>query len=116
MKHIPRRRIASGIALAIVGMGASLAVESDPQDIQHLANAHHEMQILANFGASAQLHAFDLTVRVDGSKATLGGTVDDGISKDLAERIAHDVSGIGSIENRIIVDSSRAPLVSAAKR
>jgi hyperosmotically inducible periplasmic protein len=98
--------LASSIALILGGTAASFAADPDQQQDKHVADALHETQILTSFNMNRQLRPFDLTVRVEGNKAVLGGTVDEDICKALAERIATDADGIQSVENRIVVDAN----------
>jgi len=100
---IQKLALASSIALILGGVGTSFAAESNQQDM-HLADARHESQILTGFSMNRHLRDFDITVRADGNKVVLGGTVENDIFKDLAGRIAADADGITLVENRIVVD------------
>lgn len=112
--NIRKLALASSIALSFGIAESSLADDRYPQDTQQVTDARHEMQILTGFSTNRQLRPFDLTVRVAGNKATLGGSVEDGVSKDLAGSIASAVDGIQSVENRIIVEAAIAPSMRAA--
>jgi len=74
------------VALALTGVGASMAADLTPEakDVQVL-NARRENRILTAFNLDPRLHAYDLTVIVDGS------------------------SGIEHVDIRIRVDSAAAP-------
>jgi len=100
--------LASSIALSFAGIGMSFAADTKPHDAMnaHVSDARRETQILTSFSMNPHLHAYDLTVIVDGNKAVLNGTVENGIAKELAERIANDVDGIKFVENRIVVDAA----------
>lgn len=109
MQQIIRKlALASSIALTLGGIGTSLAADPKPNDTisEQIADARRETQILTSFSMNHHLHAFDLTVVVDGNKAVLDGKVDDEIGKDLAERIASAADGIKHVNNRIVVDAN----------
>ena len=103
-KIIRKLALSSSIALALGGISTSFAAPG-PQDTQQVADARRETQILTSFNMNPHLHAFDLTVVVDGSKVVLGGTVDEGVCKDLAGEIAKGANGITHLDNHIIVDA-----------
>jgi hyperosmotically inducible protein len=109
MQQIIRKlALASSIALTLGGIGTSLAADPKPNDTisEQIVDARRETQILTSFSMNPHLHAFDLTVMVDGNKAVLDGKVDDEIGKDLAERIASAADGIKHVDNRIVVDAN----------
>jgi osmotically-inducible protein OsmY len=109
--------LASSIALALASAsGAALAGTDCQNDKSHQANmpgqdiseARQETQILTSYSLNSYLRANDLQVSVDEGKATLTGTVEEDVSKQLAHDIAHGVAGIDSVDNQIKVDSDYA--------
>ena len=119
MKPIMRKLIlASSIALSFGAIAGSFAAEAKPQETMNgqVADARRETQILTSFSMNPYLHAFDLTVVVDGNKAVLRGNVEDRIGKDLAERIASDADGIKFVENNIAIDAAHARPTKAGER
>lgn len=106
IKTLRARTLAVGIALVLSGIGVSVA--SDPQtrdtNADKVADARREAQILTSYDMNPHLHAFEFSVAVDGNEAVLGGNVEDGVAKDLAEQIAMGVSGITHVDNRIRID------------
>lgn len=107
MKHTMQKlALAVGIALAFGGIGAGWAADAKPHDTlsEQVADARHEAQIWTSYAMNPHLHAFELSVKVDGNKAILDGKVDDSVAKDLAGQIAQDVEGIAHVDNRIVVD------------
>lgn len=110
--------LASSIALALAtASGATLAGTDCQKDQSHQANmqgqdiseARQETQIRTTYSLNSNLRVNDLQVSVDEGKATLTGTVEDDVSKELAHEIAHGVVGIDSVDNQIKVDSEYAP-------
>lgn len=110
--------LASSIALALASAsGAAFAGTPCEKDKSHQANmqdqdlseARQEAQIRTTYSLNSYLRANDLQVSVDEGKATLTGTVEEDVSKELAHEIAHGVTGIKSVDNQIKVDPDYAP-------
>ncbi|MGD9841630.1 MAG: BON domain-containing protein, partial [Steroidobacteraceae bacterium] len=81
--------IATGILLAL-STSNTFAADTISQDI---TEARQETQIWTTYALSPYLRANDLKVSVHAGKATLTGTVEESVSKDLAKQIALSVSG-----------------------
>lgn len=100
-----------GVALGFAGIGTAFAEvdAASPERVNaHISDARRETRILASFNSDPRLRAYDLTVIVDGGNAVLNGVVEDAIGKALAQRIAADVGGITSVENRIAIGPADA--------
>ncbi|MGK2915173.1 MAG: BON domain-containing protein, partial [Porticoccaceae bacterium] len=96
-----------------VAANGSLAADTISQDV---TEARQETQIWTTYALSPYLRASDLKVSVDNGKATLTGTVEEGISKDLAKQIALGVDGIKEVDNQIVVQHDYvAPKKSSAR-
>ena len=119
MQPIMRKLVlASSIALSFGALTSGFAADAKPDDMKsgQIADARRETQILTGFSMNPYLHAFDLTVIVNGNKAVLNGRVEDSIGKDLAERIASDADGIKFVENNIAIDAAHARPTQVAER
>ena len=102
--------VAFGGALVLAGIGASIAADLTPEaKDEQVMNARRENRILTAFNVDPRLHAYDLTVIVDGSSAALGGTVETDVARDLAAQLASGTNGIEHVDNRIRVDSGAVP-------
>lgn len=101
---IPFRKsiLTQAVALGLLAGGAAVAAE--PMS-QQLNEARQESQIWTTYALNPDLRANALKVTVEGGKATLSGTVSEGVSKALAEQIALGVSGIRSVDNQIAVQA-----------
>lgn len=112
--------LGSSLALCFGAIASDLSADPKANDAtsKPVSNAHLEMQILTAFGRDPQLHAFDFSVSVDVGTVVLGGTVDDRVSKDLAEKIATGTEGIKSVVNHIVVEAGylRSPHESDPER
>lgn len=101
--HTPFRKtvFATSLALALAGLGGSaIAADTIGQDV---TEARQETQIWTTYALSPYLRASDLQVSVQDGKATLTGTVEEDVNKDLARQIALGVNGITSVDNQIVV-------------
>jgi len=103
----PRKIIlAAGIALALSaasGMAAAATVS------QEVTDARQETQIWTTYALSPYLRAHDLKVSVQNGKATLTGTVEEEVNKELAKEIALGVGGITEVDNQIVVKADYMP-------
>lgn len=76
---------------------------------QSLSDANKEGRIWASFALNRHLNPFEFDVAVNAETATINGTVDESIDKDLAEQVALGVSGITRVVNNVKVDPDWAP-------
>ena len=94
--------LASAITLALASISGSSFADTMSNDV---TEARQESQIWTTYSLSPYLRANDLKASVDDGTATLTGTVNEDISKDLAKQIALGVSGIEKVDNQIEVDA-----------
>jgi osmotically-inducible protein OsmY len=97
---------ATSFALAMAAMSGNVAADTMSQNV---TEARQETQIWTTYALSPYLRASDLKVSVHGGKATLSGTVEDGVNKDLAKQIALGVTGISEVDNQISVQPDYVP-------
>lgn len=105
--------IASTVLLSFGVVGAAAAGDTAAQDINE---ARQESQIWTTYALSPHLRANDLKVSVDKGKATLTGTVEESVNKDLARQIALGVGGITAVDNQIVVRPDYVAPASAERR
>jgi hyperosmotically inducible periplasmic protein len=98
---IRKLALASAITFAFAWLAAGNA-EAGPVG-KEVTEARQEAQIWTTYALSPHLRASDLSVKVDNGTATLSGEVAQDISRQLAHEIALGVSGIGKVDNRIVV-------------
>ena len=113
--YTPTRKLtlASGIALALLGStGPAIAGTAS----QEVTEARQETQIWTTYALSPYLRANDLKVVVHDGKATLTGTVEEDVNKDLAKQIALGVDGVKTVDNQILVKADYAPPKRASAR
>ncbi len=106
-----RLTLAAGIALAVATASGTVIADTVSQDV---TEARQETQIWTTYALSPYLRAGDLKVSVDNGKATLTGTVEDNVNKDLANEIALGVKGVTEVDNQILVKPDYAPQERAA--
>lgn len=110
---IGNRNLALALAIAVSLAGApALAAEGTSA----VNNARMESQIWTTYALSPYLRANDLKVTVADGKATLTGTVEDDVNKDLAEQIALGVKGVDEVDNKIAVQADYQPMSGAEVR
>jgi osmotically-inducible protein OsmY len=99
--------LAAAIAAAIViaPATASFAAERSPEAVA----ARQEGQIWATYALSPFLRANEIDIVVVDGKATLNGTVEEDVNKDLAKQLALGVDGITAVDNRIQVRADYVP-------
>lgn len=107
----PRKLIlAVGVALALSAASGMVAAATAAQEI---TEARQETQIWTTYALNPYLRALDLKVSVQNGKATLTGTVEEEVNKELAKEIALGVSGITEVDNQIVVKGDYQPKPSA---
>ncbi|PKN07483.1 MAG: transporter [Deltaproteobacteria bacterium HGW-Deltaproteobacteria-8] len=104
--HSRKIIFASGLLLALA---ASSGVAAAGTVSQEITDARQETQIWTTYALSPYLRANNLSVSVQNNKATLTGTVEEDVSKELATEIALGVGGIKEVDNRIVVQPGYAP-------
>lgn len=88
---------------------APLAVQAATEPLaEQLQAARQEGSIWTAFALNRHLNPFKLDIAVEDGRATLGGRVESGVQKELAEQVALSVEGIESVDNRIEVDEGTA--------
>jgi osmotically-inducible protein OsmY len=79
----------------------TIAPHAVERDVRH--------RIVEALHRNADLDARHLRVTVAGDRATLTGTVGTWLQRDTAERAAAGATGIGTIDNRIVVEPGNPP-------
>ncbi len=110
-KKPPKLILVSGVLAAMLAGGAATAADTASDKI---IQARQETQIWTTYALSPHLRANDLKVSVQDGKATLSGTVEEDISKDLAKQIALGVDGIKQVDNQIVVQADYVPRTRSA--
>ncbi len=105
--------LASGITFAILAISGTAAADTVSQNV---TEARQETQIWTTYALSPYLRASDLKVSVHGGKATLTGTVEEDVNKDLAKQIALGVKGITEVDNQIAVKADYTPPAQSSDR
>ena len=97
--------LASAITLALASVsGMPLADTMSPE----VASARQESQISTTYHLNPYLRTDDIKVSVIDGTATLIGTVEEDVDKELAKQIALSVDGIRKVDNQIEVDPTYA--------
>ncbi len=103
MYRQPRKSLlALSVALALTVMSGTAAADTMNPEI---SDARMGSRIETTYALSAHLRANDIEVSVQDGKATLSGTVEEDIKKELAEQIALGVRGVTEVDNQIAVET-----------
>lgn len=107
MPRVPS--LLSALTLAMLIGGTPLVAHAAETELeQQLVSARQEGSIWTAFALNRHLNPFKLSIDVKDGRATLNGSVESGVQKDLAEQVALSVEGIDSVDNRIEVDPAIA--------
>lgn len=105
-KQSHRFILASSLSLALAFGNTAFAAETVTQSV---IDARQETQIWTTLALNPHLRAYDISVAVLNGRATLTGTVDESVNKELARQIALGVKGVRDVDNRIVVQADAAP-------
>ena len=110
--------LSTSIALALASATGAVFAESHcdndsahkvSMQEQDISAVRQESRIQTTYSLNSNLRNNDLKVSVKDGKATLTGTVEEDVSKDLANDIALGVAGINTVDNQIRVSSDYMP-------
>ena len=106
MKRIPVKSIlvACTIAMAAAGMPARAAGDDQPSDTWSKAS------LMTTYTLNRQLNPFKIDAEVQNGVATLRGTVDSEVERDLAGELAQGVDGIRVVKNELKIDPDAAQM------
>ena len=95
----------SGLAFALMTIGQAAQSETMTQS---MTDVRQEVQIWTTYTLNPYLRSSDLKATVKDGKATLTGSVPEGVNKDLAREIALGVQGIKEVDNQIVIDGEKS--------
>jgi osmotically-inducible protein OsmY len=101
-------------ALALL-IALPVQAEEDEGVMAALKDARLEGQLWSAYALNQHLSAFDISVDVEAGTATLTGTVDESVQKDLAKEIALSTDGIDDVDNQLEVADHSAERESVAE-
>lgn len=94
------------VAIATAGMLALSPVSAMAQDTRsEVTEARMEGSVATAFALNRHLNPFRIQVEVQDRTAILTGTVENGVSRDLAEEVALSIDGIEEVDNQLSVDT-----------
>jgi osmotically-inducible protein OsmY len=111
-KHSKNIIVTSGLAFALTTFGMPVYSQTVTQN---LTDVRQEVQIWTTYSLNRYLRASDLKASVKDGKATLTGSVPEGVDKDLANEIALGVDGIKEVDNQIVIDGDKPATQSSPK-
>lgn len=97
----------TSLALA-TAFSLNLAQAATPDMASQLQAARQEGSVSTALALNRQLSPFKVDVRVEEGVATLRGTVEDDVDRELAEQVALNTAGISRVDNQITLDPALA--------
>ncbi len=88
---------------------SGLASADNRDSAQRLNDARLEGQMWATYAVNRHLNPFDIDIKVVSGTATLSGSVEESVHKDLAEEIALGIDGVDKVDNQIRIEADRQP-------
>ncbi|WP_426118714.1 BON domain-containing protein [Pseudomonas sp. DSP3-2-2] len=105
----PLKKLALATAtVTVLGLNPLLASAAQQDLPSQLAEARQEGSIWTAFALNRHLSPFKIDVNVEQGTAILKGKVENEVDRELAERIALDVSGIDKVDNQLEIDANVA--------
>ncbi|WP_341521787.1 BON domain-containing protein [Pseudomonas sp. G.S.17] len=105
----PLKKLALATATTTVLALNPLLASAAQQDLpSQLAEARQEGSIWTAFALNRHLSPFKIDVNVEQGTAILKGKVENEVDRELAQRIALDVSGIDKVDNQLEIDANVA--------
>ncbi|MCW3479970.1 BON domain-containing protein [Neisseriaceae bacterium JH1-16] len=95
--------LASSIPVVLLTWSVGGIAATPSQDV---IDARQETQIATTYALNPYLRFSHLNVSVQRGKATLSGSVDDEVNRDLAREVALGVNGIRDVDNQIVVQGN----------
>jgi hyperosmotically inducible protein len=98
--HTPARKLALAATLAaILSSTSGLSVAATAT--QQVEDARQQARIETTYALNPYIRASEIMVAVQGGKATLTGTVDEDVSKDLATQIEAFLAEVAETVDRL---------------
>ncbi len=98
-----------GIVLG-VGFAIGLMLAAFPTDVGGARESDESLrrQVDVVIALHRALRPFDIAVAVEHGRVRLTGSVDSGLERELAARLARSIGGVGAVDNRLLVEPDRA--------
>lgn len=102
--HTMKKLVLATATASLVSL-APLSAQADDTDIsRQLSEARQEGSIWTAIALNRHLSPFSIDVDVETGTATLTGTVETEVDRDLAEQVALGIDGVDSVDNQLEID------------
>ena len=102
MKHFPIKPFVTACVITVACAGTAVYAGSADGDSSDMWN---KAAITTTITLNRHLNPFDIKTEVKDGVATLSGTVESDVDRDLAEELARGVEGIRDVKNKLKVSS-----------
>ena len=91
-------------AAALFGLAPLPALADESELSRQLNEARQEGALWTVYALNRHLNPFDIKVDVENGRATLSGSVESEVERDLAEQLALGIEGVNKVDNQLLVD------------
>nr|WP_067296728.1 BON domain-containing protein [Marinobacterium profundum] len=99
MKRFPIKSIVAACAIALASSPLIATAAGDPP-----SDLWAKASLTTTYTLNRHLNPFDIEAEVNEGVATLRGTVESAVERDLAEELARGIDGITEVNNELMVD------------
>lgn len=101
MKHFPLKAVVTACAISLAATSQPLLADTDQSDSSDL---WAKASLTTTYTLNRHLNPFDIEIDVNDGVATLRGSVDNTVERDLAEELALGVDNIKKVDNKLTVN------------
>jgi osmotically-inducible protein OsmY len=100
MKRFPIKSIAAACAIALASAPLLATAAGDPP-----SDLWARASLTTTYTLNRHLNPFEIEAEVNDGVATLRGTVESAVERDLAEELARGIDGITEVNNELMIDA-----------
>ncbi|NQD96043.1 BON domain-containing protein, partial [Pseudomonas sp. CrR25] len=96
------------VTAGLFGLAPAYAHADEGELSRRLSDARQEGSLWTLYALNRHLNPFDIDVDVENGRATISGSVESEVERDLAEQLALGVEGVNKVDNQLLVEPRRA--------
>lgn len=106
--HTLKKLAIATATVSVLAISPLAATAADGDMSRQLTEARQEGSLWTAFALNRHLSPFSIDIDVENGVATLTGTVESDVDRDLAEQVALGVDGITKVDNKLEVKGDKA--------